>query len=29
MDPNIELTTVVGKGIKKENADPNYEPTSE
>lgn len=29
VDPNLEITTIVGKGIKKENADPNYEPTVE
>lgn len=24
VDPNIEVTTIVGKGIKKQNVDPNY-----
>ena len=27
VDPNIEITTIYGKGIKGENTDPNYEPT--
>jgi hypothetical protein len=29
MDPNIEITTIFGRGIRKENVDPNYEPTIE
>ncbi len=24
IDPNIEMTTIFGKGIKNENIDPNY-----
>jgi hypothetical protein len=28
-DPNLEITTIIGKGIKKEIIDRNYEPTAE